>query len=199
VRYNKKSWHCQFREPQNYRIFLSWKGLTGSLSPSPGSTQDHPTSNPISESSVQMLLEICAWGHAHYPVQPAPCPLPSGGEAFPNPHLLLPDTAPCHSLRSCCWSLWRRDYPPPFHHLHTRCLAKISATFLGKVGQEHPSSSVLWLFAGTMVAQTPLLYCTCCPRMPAGALQLTGCTGGTYQCLSLHVRKWRRSVYTTLV
>ena len=83
-------WHrnafCSGNESsQNHRITQAGRGSQGSLSPGP--TKDHPKkSNPMSESSVQMLTELwqlrttsTAVGslfHAHYPLVSLPL-LPS--------------------------------------------------------------------------------------------------------------------------
>jgi len=76
----------------NHRI-ISWGGSNPweSWSWTPGSTQDHPKSKPcLWECSPNTLWTVAAWCHHRCPGQPAPCPLPSGEEPFPNPQLPLP-------------------------------------------------------------------------------------------------------------
>lgn len=70
-------------EPQNTAC---WKGpnlMKWSSSPSPGSIQDNPKSNPITESIIQMPLELLG------PCSLGPCPPTCGADPFLNPQLPL--------------------------------------------------------------------------------------------------------------
>lgn len=55
----------------------------GSLSPNPGSAEDHPKSDHVLESLVQMLLEIIKVDAGCCPGESVP-PAPIGEEPFPD-------------------------------------------------------------------------------------------------------------------
>ena len=80
-----------------HSVILCWKGWIRIIESTPGSTWDHPKSNPMSEGNIQTLLEL--WHLGLCPGQPVPCPLPSSEDPFPNPTWPYPGTAPCRSLR----------------------------------------------------------------------------------------------------
>jgi len=76
---------CHFQSPlleSESGNIPSWKRLQGSLISAPGPTQVCPKSNPMTESSVQMLHELRHWG---------PCPQP--GAACSEPTALW--SSPC--------------------------------------------------------------------------------------------------------
>ena len=60
----------------------------GSLSPTPGSTQDHPTFKPYAwEHCPNAPWTPAVWHPGHCHGQPVPCPLPSDEEPFPDIYL----------------------------------------------------------------------------------------------------------------
>ena len=80
-----------------------------------GTCKDHQV-QPLAPQGITLTQTLClreqcpntpraaaAQGCVHCPGQPAPCPLPSVVDPFPNHQLAaLPLTAPCCSLRPCC-------------------------------------------------------------------------------------------------
>jgi len=65
----------------------SWKGFTRIIEPNSWTAQ---TSNSMSESVVQTLLELQQLGTMTTALDSVPCPSPSGAEPVPNPQLPLP-------------------------------------------------------------------------------------------------------------